>query len=174
MLSAILSDTLMFHSPTCTPVDEHTARALAKISGVDLEEYANAMFEAGGDVTGKTAEEIFRGDYKLFTSGDIRFGVGQGSYMSDKNRKASQALVGPYLETAMNKQGLDYIFYMFTDIRTSTTELLMAGKGADQVITRAFESKVKDGMALLPGVVSRKKQMIPALMKAIKELANEK
>ena len=75
---------------------------------------------------------------------------------------------------AMNKQGLDYIFYMFTDIRTSTTELLMAGKGADQVITRAFESKVKDGMALLPGVVSRKKQMIPALMKAIKELANEK
>ena len=173
MLSAILSDTLVFHSPTCTPADEHAARALAKIAGVDLEEYADAMFEAGGDITGKTAEDIFQGDYKVFTSRDIRFGVGQGSYMSEKNRRASQALVGPYLKTALNKQGLDYIFYMFTDIRTSTTELLMAGSGAEQVIARAFNAGVKDGMALLPGVVSRKKQMIPALMGAIKELTKE-
>lgn len=173
MLSAILSDTLMFHSPTCTPADERAARALAELAGVDLEEYANAMFEAGGDVSGKTAEEIFRGDYKVFNSRDVRFGVGQGSYMSEKNRRASQALVGPYLETAVNKQGLDYIFYMFTDIRTSTTELLMAGQGAERVIARAFRSESKDGMALLPGVVSRKKQVIPALMKAIKELADE-
>ncbi len=174
MLSAILSDTLMFHSPTCTPADEYAARALADIAGVDLEEYANAMFEAGGDVTGKTADEIFHGDYKVFASRDVRFGVGQGSYMSDRNRKASQALVGPYLETALNKQGLDYIFYMFTDVRTSTTELLMAGKGADQVVVQAFGAKVEDGMALLPGVVSRKKQMIPALMGVIKEFADEK
>ena len=173
MLSAILSDTLMFHSPTCTPTDERAARTLAEIAGVDLEEYADAMFEAGGDVTGRTAEEIFRGDFKVFTSRDVRFGVGQGSYMSDKNRKASQALVGPYLEPALNKQGLNYIFYMFTDIRTSSTELLMAGEGAEQVIARAFQTEVKDGMALLPGVVSRKKQMIPALMGAIKELSKE-
>lgn len=174
MLSAILSDTLMFHSPTCTPIDERAARTLATIAGVDLEEYADAMFEAGGDVTGKTAEEIFRGDFKVFTSRDVRFGVGQGSYMSEKNRKASQALVGPYLETALNRQGLDYIFYMFTDVRTSATELLMAGEGADQVAIQAFQTGVKDGMALLPGVVSRKKQVIPALMGAIKELTEEK
>ena len=174
MLSAILSDTLMFHSPTCTSADERVAQVLAKIAGVDIEEYADAMFEAGGDVTGKTAEEIFQGDYKIFTSRNVRFGVGQGSYMSDKNRKASQALVGPYLEVALNKQGLDYVFYMFTDVRTSTTELLMAGEGADLVIDRAFHSRVNDGMVLLPGVVSRKKQMIPALMGAIKEFANEK
>ena len=173
MLSAILSDTLMFHSPTCTPTDERAARDLAKIAGVELEEYADAMFEAGGDVTGRTAEEIFRGDFKIFTSRDVRFGVGQGSYMSDKNHTASQALVGPYLETALNKQGLDYIFYMFTDVRTSATELLMAGEGAEQVIDQAFHAEVKDGMALLPGVVSRKKQVIPALTGAIKELANE-
>ncbi|MDE6591125.1 MAG: putative manganese-dependent inorganic diphosphatase, partial [Oscillospiraceae bacterium] len=173
MLSAILSDTLMFHSPTCTPADERAAQALAKIAGVNLEEYADAMFEAGGDITGRTAEEIFQGDYKIFTSRDVHFGVGQGSYMSDKTRKASQALVGPYLETALNKQGLDYIFYMFTDVRTSATELLIAGRGADQVVARAFDTEVKDGMALLPGVVSRKKQMIPALMRAIKELADE-
>ena len=73
----------------------------------------------------------------------------------------------------MNKQGLDYIFYMFTDVRTSSTELLMAGEGAERVIARAFHAEVRDGMALLPGVVSRKKQMIPALMGAIKELSRE-
>ena len=174
MLSAILSDTLMFHSPTCTPVDKRAAQDLAKLAGVELEEYADAMFEAGGDVTGRTAEEIFRGDFKIFTSRDIRFGVGQGSYMSEKNRKASQALVGPYLEPALNKQGLNYIFYMFTDIRTSSTELFMAGEEAEQVAALAFHAEVRDGMAVLPGVVSRKKQVIPALMGAIKELSREK
>ena len=173
MLSAILSDTLMFRSPTCTPTDQRTAKALAEIAGVGLEEYADTMFEAGGDVSGKTAEEIFNGDYKIFTCGDIRFGVGQGTYMSDRNRRASEALVGPYLETALNKQGLDYVFYMFTDVRTSSTELLIAGNGADAVVAKAFEAEVRDGTALLPGVVSRKKQMIPALVGAIKQLAEE-
>ena len=174
MLSAILSDTLMFRSPTCTPMDQRAARELAVIAGVNLEEYADAMFEAGGDVSGKTAGEIFNTDYKVFSSGDVRFGVGQGSYMSERNRRASEALVGPYLETVLNKQGLDYVFYMFTDVRTSSTELLMAGPGAEEVIERAFGAEIENGIALLPGVVSRKKQMIPALMGAIKQLADER
>ena len=173
MLSAILSDTLMFRSPTCTPADQRAARILAGIAGVNLEEYADAMFEAGGDVSGKTAEEVFSGDYKVFSSGNVRFGVGQGSYMSEKNRKASEALVGPYLETAMNKQRLSYVFYMFTDVRASSTELLMVGEGADEVIARAFDVEITDGIAVLPGVVSRKKQMIPVLMETIRQLANE-
>lgn len=95
---------------------------------MDLEKYADAMFEAGGDITGKTAEEVFRGDYKIFTSGEVRFGVGQGSYMSQKNRLASEKLLGPYLPIALEKQGLDFIFYMFTDVRSASTDLLMAGK----------------------------------------------
>ena len=173
MLSAILSDTLLFRSPTCTPADRQAAEALAKIAGVDLEAYADAMFEAGGDITGKTAEEIFNGDYKVFTCGGIRFGVGQSSYMSEKNRKTSQRLVGPYLETALSKQRLDYIFYMFTDVRASATELLMAGPDAEEVAAEAFHVEVKDGMALLPGVVSRKGQVIPALMGALKQRADE-
>ena len=168
MLSAILSDTLMFRSPTCTPTDERAARKLAELAGVNLEEYADTMFEHGGDVTGKTAAEVFNGDYKIFTSGDVRFGVGQGSYMTEKNRRAAQALVGPYLPQALEKQGLDYIFYMFTDVRNSGTELLMAGAGAEELITKAFEVPVENGVAVLPGVVSRKKQMIPALIKTIK------
>lgn len=169
MLSAILSDTLMFRSPTCTPADERAARALAEIAGVDLEKYADAMFEAGGDVSGKTAEEIFRTDYKIFTCGEIRFGVGQGSYMTEKNRLASEALLSPYLSIALEKQGLDFIFYMFTDVRSATTDLLMAGKGVERLVEYAFDVEVKNGMAVLPQVVSRKKQMVPALISAMKQ-----
>ena len=169
MLSAILSDTLMFRSPTCTAVDERTARKLAELAGVELEAYADAMFEHGGDVSGKTAEEIFNGDYKIFDSGAIRFGVGQGSYMVERNRKASEALIGPYLPVALEKQGLDYIFYMFTDVRGASTELLMAGKGAESLVSRAFQVEVQDGLAVLPGVVSRKKQLLPWIINALRE-----
>ena len=168
MLSAILSDTLMFRSPTCTPVDERAARELAKLAGVDLEAYADAMFEHGGDVSGKTAAEIFNTDYKIFTSGEVRFGVGQGSYMTEKNRRAAMELIAPYLPTALAKQGLDYIFYMFTDVRNSSTELLMAGTGAQELIGKTFGVQTQEGAAVLPGVVSRKKQMIPRLINAIK------
>ena len=173
MLSAILSDTLMFRSPTCTPVDERTARKLAELAGIELEQYANSMFEHGGDVTGRTGEEIFGTDYKVFTSGAVRFGVGQGSYMVECNRKASQALVGPYLPIALEKQGVDYIFYMFTDVRSSSTELLMAGKGAESVVERAFDVEVVDGLAILPGVVSRKKQLLPKIINILKEDAQK-
>ncbi len=169
MLSAILSDTLMFRSPTCTPVDQRSALALAELAEVELEPYAQAMFERGGDVTGKSPEDILRADYKIFTSGPFRFGVGHGSFMTEKNRRAAQALLAPYLPTAREKQGLDYIFYLFTDIPTATTELFMSGKGAEELAGRAFGAEVHDGVAVLPGIVSRKKQVIPALMSALKQ-----
>lgn len=168
MLSAILSDTLMFRSPTCTPSDERAARKLAELAGVELEAYADAMFEHGGDVSGKTAKEIFYTDYKIFDSGAVRFGVGQGSYMTERNRKASQALLAPYLPTELEKQRLDYIFYMFTDVRSASTELMMVGKGAESLVRRAFGVEVNDGLAILPGVVSRKKQLLPDIINTIK------
>ena len=168
LLSAILSDTLMFRSPTCTPADQRAAEDLAHLAGVELEQYADAMFEHGGDVSGKTAEEIFNTDYKIFDSGAVRFGVGQGIYMVERNRKDSQALIAPYLPVALEKQRLDYIFYMFTDVRESDTELLMVGKGAESRVRRAFGVEVENGMAVLPGVVSRKKQMLPYIINTIK------
>ena len=174
MLSAILSDTLMFRSPTCTPTDERAARELAVLAQVDLEQYANTMFEHGGDVSGKTAEEIFNNDYKIFDSGETRFGVGQGFYMVDRNRKNSQELVGPYLPVALMKQRLDYIFYMFTDVRESTTQLMMVGDGAEALVRRAFGVEVADGVATLPGVVSRKKQLVPQLINAMKQAEEER
>lgn len=168
MLSAILSDTLMFRSPTCTPLDEAAAKELAKLAEVDMEQYAEAMFDHGGDVSGKSPEELLRTDYKIFTGGGTRFGVGQSIFMSDKNRAAGEKLLRPYLDTALHKQGVDFIFYMFTDVPTSTTELMMVGEGAEELVKRAFDVEVKNGVAVLPGVMSRKKQMIPALLSAIK------
>lgn len=168
MLSAILSDTLMFRSPTCTPVDERAAKELAKLAGVDMEDYAEAMFDHGGDVSGKSPEELLRTDYKIFTGGGTRFGVGQSIFMSDKNRLIGEKLLRPYLPDALRKQGVDFIFYMFTDVPTSTTELMMAGEGAEELVKRAFGVEPEEGVAVLPGVMSRKKQMIPALLSAIK------
>ncbi len=173
MLSAILSDTLMFRSPTCTPVDKAAAEELAKLAGVEIESYAAAMFEAGGDTTGKTADEIVNTDYKLFAVGDVHFGVAQNNYMTQKSRRESEELVAPSLSGTLQKQGLRYIFCMFTDVLSSTTELMMAGDGAEELVHRAFGVEVKDGMATLQGVVSRKKQLVPALLGTIKQMAEE-
>ena len=172
MLSAILSDTLMFRSPTCTPADERAARTLAELAGVELEPYADSMFEHGGDVSGKTAGEVFRGDYKIFNSGDVRFGVGQGIYMTEKNLNAAKDLLAPCLPTMLDKQDIDFLYYMLTNARTSTTRLIMAGKGAAALIQQAFEAEVEGDTAILPGVVSRKKQFVPRLISTIK-LAEE-
>ncbi len=169
MLSAILSDTLMFQSPTCTAADEKAARALARLAGVELEAYAEAMFEAGSDITGKTPDDLLNTDYKIFGSGEFRFGVTQNNCMTEKSRLASEALVAPCLQGFLEKQGLDFVFCMFTDVRAASTDLLMAGKGAGALVERAFGVQLQDGRAVLPGVVSRKKQVVPALLGAIKQ-----
>lgn len=173
MLSAILSDTLMFRSPTCTPKDKAAAETLAGICGVDIPTYADAMFEAGADLTGRTAEEIFHQDFKVFSRGNVKFGVGQGTYMTDNSRKAAEALVGPWLPEAAKAEELPMVFYMFTDVKTKTTELLYYGNGTDEIVERAFEVEPKDGIAVLPGVVSRKKQIIPPLMATLQNILDE-
>ncbi|MFZ2756819.1 MAG: putative manganese-dependent inorganic diphosphatase [Atopobiaceae bacterium] len=173
MLSAILSDTLMFRSPTCTPQDEAAARALAKICGEDIERYADAMFEAGADLTGRTAEEVFHQDFKVFSRGKVRFGVGQGSYMTENSRRAAEALVGPYLKEAAADEELPMVFYLFTDVKSQTSDVLFYGPDTDEIVGKTFGVKTKDGMAVLPGVVSRKKQVIPPLMATLQDMSDE-
>ena len=171
LLAAILSDTLMFRSPTCTPVDEASARRLAKIAGVDINEFANEMFEAGEKLDGKTAEEVFLQDFKVFMCGDIRFGVAQGSYMTRKNLLAAEALLQPYLEEARNKQNVEDIYMLFTDVPKEESVVISNGRYASEVLADGFETQpAEDGSFTLPGVVSRKKQFIPALMTAYQEL----
>ncbi|MBO7674542.1 MAG: putative manganese-dependent inorganic diphosphatase [Atopobiaceae bacterium] len=173
MLSAILSDTLCFRSPTCTSDDIEVGNALAAICGEDPEAYSDAMFDAGSDLTGRTAEEMFNSDFKVFSRGDATFGVGQSSFMTKKSRHAAEKLLQPYFHTAAADKHLPVIFYMFTDIRRQTTELMYYGPHAENLIRRAFNVTPQDGKAILPGVVSRKKQVIPAMMQAIQYYQDE-
>ena len=171
LLAAILSDTLAFRSPTCTPVDENTAKRLAKIAGVDIEEFSTEMFEAGEKLDGKTPEEVFLQDFKVFMCGDIRFGVAQGSYMTRKNLLAAEALLQPYLEEARNKQNVEDIYMLLTDVPKEESVVICTGRYAAEVLSNGFESRpAADGSWTLPGVVSRKKQFIPAMMSAYQEL----
>ena len=171
LLAAILSDTLVFRSPTCTPLDEALAKRLAKIAGVDIDEFASEMFEAGEKLDGKTAEEVFLQDFKVFMCGDIRFGVAQGSYMTRKNLTAAEALLKPYLEEARNKQNVEDIYMLLTDVPKEESVVICNGRYAAEVLTDGFEIQPgADGSWTLPGVVSRKKQFIPALMTAYQEL----
>ena len=167
LLSAILSDTLVFRSPTSTPQDEATAKALAEIAGEDIQIYAEQMFEAGADLTGRTAEDVFSSDFKAFSRGDVKFGVGQSTYMTDKSRAAAEALVEPYLPEASRREGLPLIFYMFTDMKTQSTDLMFYGHNAEEIIRDAFHVEPEGDIAKLPGVVSRKKQLIPPLLAAL-------
>ena len=171
LLGAILSDTLAFRSPTCTPVDVNTAKRLAKIAGVDIEEFANEMFEAGERLDGKTAEEVFLQDFKVFMCGDIRFGVAQGSYMTRKNLYGAEKLLNPYLEEARNKQNVEDLYVLLTDVPKEESVVICTGRYAGEVLAEGFDTQpTEDGSWTLPGVVSRKKQFIPALMAAYQEL----
>ena len=129
------------------------------------------MFEAGEKLDGKTAEEVFLQDFKVFMCGDIRFGVAQGSYMTRKNLLAAEKLLRPYLEEARNKQNVEDIYMLLTDVPKEESVVISDGRYAAEVLADGFDTHpAEDGSWTLPGVVSRKKQFIPALMTAYQEL----
>ncbi|MCF0128984.1 MAG: putative manganese-dependent inorganic diphosphatase [Pseudobutyrivibrio sp.] len=164
MCSAILSDTLMFRSPTCTEIDKNTAKELALIAGVDYKELATAMFEAGSDFKNKTAEQIFYQDYKTFISDDVKFGVAQVSAVSRGQLNAIKGELVEYMNTVMTGGGVDIIYVMLTDILEQTTELLYVGNDAAKIIMNAFHIEEQKDTFVLKGVVSRKKQLVPPII----------
>ena len=167
LCSAILSDTLMFRSPTCTPLDENTARELAGLAGLDVEELANEMFEAGENVKGRTPESLFYQDFKRFYNEDLPFAVGQGSYVSQKNRRQAETVIRDYLPQALRREGVPVIYYLLTDIKKQESKVLCAGEDAEKYLKAAFGCEETEGGYLLPGVISRKKQFIPPLLAAM-------
>lgn len=173
LCSAIISDTLLFRSPTCTSVDKKAALHLAEIAGVKVEEYAASMFAAGSNLKGKTDAEIFYQDFKKFTVGKVSFGVGQISSLNAGELEELKGRMLPYMAKAKEEHGMDMMFFMLTNILTESTELLCEGQGAEQMIASAFRANsedgagVKDHVVSLPGVVSRKKQLIPGIMLAV-------
>ncbi len=167
LCAAIISDTLMFRSPTCTLSDKMAAGALALIAGINIEQFAKEMFKAGSNLKDKSPEEIFYQDYKKFIAEDeINFGVGQISSMdSDELAEIKERLV-PFMVSECGRHGVTRVFFMLTNIIEESTELLYYGEGSEEMARIAFNMEPKDGVFDLKGVVSRKKQLIPALMEA--------
>ena len=169
LCSAILSDTLIFRSPTCTETDKKAAYALAQIAGIEPESYAAEMFAAGSNLSAQTPEEIFYQDFKKFVVNDVSFGVGQINSMTQKDLEDVRERMIPYMAKALTAHSLPMLFFMLTDILQGTTELLCAGNGAKELALEAFHLKDDTDQIILENTVSRKKQLIPALMQAIQQ-----
>lgn len=175
MMSAIISDTLLFRSPTCTKTDEMAGRALAEIAGVDIEKYAMEMFSSGSDLMQKTDREIFYQDFKTFSAGEIHFGVSQVTSLNEEELLSLKPRLFHFAKEAMGEENLDMAFVMLTNILKQDTLLLAIGHRADTMIQNAFflepkkeefdfsGEKVEGYTAVLEKVVSRKKQLIPPL-----------
>lgn len=169
LCAAIISDTLMFRSPTCTAVDEDACRKLAAIADIDPEAFAFKMFEAGSKLKNKTAEDIFHQDYKKFTTDDITIGIGQISSFNGDILAALSPKIYNYMQDFYAKSEVDILCFMLTNIFCECTDLLYVGKDAEQLLAKAFhvdESEVKNGSLHLLNLVSRKKQVIPSIMNA--------
>lgn len=161
MCSAIISDTLLFRSPTCTAIDEQTAKKLAEICEINIEEYAFNMFRAGSDLVNKTAEEIAKQDFKKFNIQDVSFGVGQINSMSYDEEKIISEKLSVYLDNFRKEQNLDMIFFMITNILDRNTNLIYFGKGSKELVKKSFDIEAGEQSSILEKVVSRKKQLIP-------------
>lgn len=169
LLSAILSDTLMFRSPTCTLLDTVAAETLAQIADVNIETHAKNMFKAGSDFKNKTTEEIFYSDFKVFHTDSIDFGVAQISAMSREELDKVGEKLRPYLKKVLGEKRIDMVYVMLTDILEESSKVIFEGNEAGKILADAFEKEQNDEFILLEGIISRKKQMIPTLMNAIAE-----
>ncbi|CEG24031.1 Manganese-dependent inorganic pyrophosphatase [Planococcus massiliensis] len=166
MLSAILSDSLLFKSPTCTPQDVAAAKELAEIAGVDAAEYGLAMLKAGADLSNKTLEDLMSLDSKEFEAGDHRFEVAQVNAIDVNEVIGRQAELEVLMEQVIAKKELDLFTFVVTDILNNDSVAIVLGKKAG-IIEGAFKASVVDNRVLLPGVVSRKKQIVPVITEAL-------
>ena len=170
LMAAILSDTLMFRSPTCTQLDIRAAEDLATIAGVEIEEFAKAMFQAGSDFKNKTTEELFYQDFKIFHVGDVDFGVSQISALSREELDKVGEQLKPFVNQVLGEKKLDMVYVMLTDILEEASKVIYAGHDAGTMLAEAFRVEIADDESVfLEGVISRKKQMIPTLMNALTE-----
>ena len=167
LCSAILSDTLVFRSPTCTILDKQAAQELAGIANINPEEYAKEMFAAGSTLRDKTAEEIFYNDFKTFDNNGLVIGIGQVTSMNQAELNEIAVRMKPFLEKQYTEKGLDLAFFMLTNIINEETRMLCYGKSAAELVLNAFGVEVKDNEASMKSVVSRKKQVVPVIMDAL-------
>lgn len=169
LCAAIISDTLMFRSPTCTLMDKMAAGALALIADIDIPQFAKEMFRAGSSLKDRTPKEMFYMDFKKFLVEDITFGVGQISSMDEDELKDIKERLDPFIQNEFKSIGISRVYFMLTNIIEKSTELLYYGEGSEKMAKLAFKVKPENGVFHLEDVVSRKKQLIPSLMEAAEE-----
>ena len=170
LCSAILSDTLMFRSPTCTPADQAAAKELAKLAEIDVETYANEMFLAGSNLSNKSEEEIFFQDFKKFSTENVTFGVSQITSLNKGELDMIGSRIKPSLSRFLENQQVDMVFFMLTDIVKESTTLLYAGEDVESLLEVLYGHVGAEGSMELAGMVSRKKQLVPALIRAIEQM----
>ena len=167
LCSAIISDTLLFRSPTCTPQDEEICRRLAEIDGISsVEDYAKEMFKAGTSLKGKTVEQIFNQDYKPFSIEDIKVGIAQVNTMDIDGFMPLKEEMLAYMNEKAKESSLDMVMLLLTDIITEGSQVLVVGERSD-IAEKAFNATLVDNTAFLPGVLSRKKQVVPPVTNVI-------
>lgn len=169
MMSAIISDTLMFHSPTVTEIDKAAANKLSEICGVEIEEFAIDMFGAGSNLSDKEADEIFKQDYKTFSVNGFEFGVGQINSMNSIELGEIKEKIVPYINEQLPGLPVDMCFFMLTNIVYEKTELLCFGDRARELVQEAFRLPKNQKKYELKNLVSRKKQLIPAFVSVLQQ-----
>ncbi|MFV0393864.1 MAG: putative manganese-dependent inorganic diphosphatase [Coprobacillaceae bacterium] len=166
LLGAIISDTLLFKSPTCTPVDTKIAKQLSKIAEVNIQTFAMDMFKAGTSLVGKTVQEIFNQDYKKFSFEEASVGVAQVNSMDIEGFMPFKEAMLEYMNEVAEKQNLQFTLLLLTDIINANSEIFVGGSRPD-IVETAFSIELVDRQATLPGVISRKKQVVPAITVAM-------
>lgn len=169
LCAAIISDTLMFRSPTCTAIDRNAAETLAKVAEIDIENFSEEMFGAGSNLKDKTVDEIFYQDFKTFSTNGTTFGVGQISSMNSGELKNIKEKLAAHMESILGQGGTDMLFFMLTNILDESTELIYKGGKAKELLVISYGMEDDKGSVYLKGVVSRKKQFIPAIIAAIQQ-----
>ncbi|MCR4945079.1 MAG: inorganic diphosphatase, partial [Clostridium sp.] len=155
---------------TCTDIDRKAGAALAEIAGIDAEKFAHEMFRAGSNLGSKTPEEIIHQDFKRFSVNELTIGIGQINSMDAEELKEIEKKVEAELENERSGGNLDMIFMLFTDIISESSEVFFTGKDSAETISNAFNlDKTTEGSVILPGVVSRKKQFLPAIVEALQQ-----
>ena len=168
LLGAVVSDTLLFKSPTCTPVDTNIAKKLAKIAGVDIQEFAMEMFKAGTSLVGKTVDEIFNQDFKKFSFDNLQVGVAQVNSMDIEGFLPYKKDMLDYMNKFAEDNNLEFTLLLLTDIINANSEIFVGGP-RPELVEKAFNVQLTECQGTLVGVISRKKQVVPAITAIMSE-----
>lgn len=166
MLSAIVSDTLLFKSPTCTPKDVMAGKELAKLAGVILEEYGLDMLKAGTNLSSKTEKELLNMDMKIFEVDNVRMSVAQVNTVNEEELLSKKDEILKEMKELKEKEKLTFVLFIITNILTNDSLGIVYGDNLE-IVEQAFKEKIEEDLIVLKGVVSRKKQVIPPLTDAI-------